>query len=125
MAKRARKPSIAKVTASIVRSPVDVDELLTGYHESCSVEIGRVGPKEMRKALRDSEIMTAMLRKHPEELAQIINDFVAGRTQAAKEAAARIGLTEKVFQRNSGGMLWWFMIGVAAGVIIVAAATQR
>jgi hypothetical protein len=46
----------------------------------------------------------------------------AKRTQAAKEAAARVGFTEEAFQRNKGGMLWWFMIGVAA---VVAAATQR
>jgi hypothetical protein len=66
-----------------------------------------------------------MLRKHPQEMAEIFNHFVAGRTQAAKQTAARIGFTEQAFQRKKGGMLWWFMIGVAAGIIIVAAATQK
>jgi hypothetical protein len=102
-----------------------VDELSASYHESFSLEVGAVGPKEIKKALADSEIITKMLREHPKEMAAILNDFLAGRTEAAREAAVRIGLTEEDFQRQGGGLLWWFMIGFAAGMIIGAAATQK
>jgi len=121
----AKSRNIAKLTASITRSPVDVDELSTSYHESFAVEIGKIGPKELKKALADSEIITRMLREYPKEMTDIINNLLAGRTDDAREAATRIGLTEQAFKRQGGGMLWWFMIGVAAGVIIVAAATQK
>jgi hypothetical protein len=126
MAKRAAKSrNAAKLTASITRSPVDVDELSASYHESFALEVGQIGPKEIKKALADSEIITKMLREHPKEMTAIINDFLAGRTEAAREGARKINLTEEAFQRQGGGLLWWFMIGFAAGVIIGAAATQR
>src|SRR5262249_32941057 len=85
----------------------------------------KIGPEELKKALADSELITRMLREYPKEMADIINNFLAGRTDDAREAATRIGLTEQAFKRQGRGLLWWFMIGFAAGMIIGAAATQK
>jgi hypothetical protein len=120
---RSRKATT--LTASITRSPINLDNLSASHHESFTFDIESIGPAEIKKALADSEIITRMLRDHPEEMTAIFNDFLAGRIDSAKENARKINLTEEAFQEQGGGLLWWFMIGVAAGMIIVAAATSH
>jgi hypothetical protein len=122
---RTRSGNGAKLTASITRESVDVDELETGYNESFSLEVGRLGPKEIKKALADSEIITRMLREHPKEMTAIVNDSLEGKTDAAREAAVRIGLTEEAFQRQGGGLFWWLVIAFVGGAILAAAATTK
>jgi len=115
----------AKLTAGITCSPVEVDGLPVSYQQSFAIEMGRIGPKEVKKALADSEIITSLLREHPKEMAAIVNDILAGRTETARESALRIGLTEEAFQEKSGGMLFWIGIAFCAGAIFTAAALSK
>jgi len=113
------RPGKTKVAISIAPSPMIVDGLPITYHPSYSVEIGQFGPAEVKKALADSEMITALLRKHPKEMSQIVNYVLAGKMEEAKNIALKIGLTEEAFQENGGGMLFWFGIMVVGGVIFV------
>ena len=55
-------------------------------------------------------------------MGEIVNHVLAGQMDAAKKVALRIGLTEEAFQRNGGGMLYWFLIAVVGGAIFTCAA---
>jgi hypothetical protein len=112
----------AKLIASITRTPVKLDGLPVSYNESFSVEFGPFGPMEVKKALADSEMITSLLREYPTEMTAIINDTLAGRMEAAKATALRIGLTEEAFQEKEGGMLFWLGIAFCVGVIGTCAA---
>ena len=52
----------------------------------------------------------------------IVNDFLAGRTDRARHAAVRLGLTEEAFQQQGGGLLWWCVIALVGGMILGCAA---
>jgi len=49
------------LTASITRSPINLDNLSASHHESFTFDIESIGPAEIKKALADSEIITRML----------------------------------------------------------------
>jgi hypothetical protein len=116
------RPGKTKVAISIAPSPMIVDGLPISYHPSFSVEVGQFGPVELKKALADAEMITSLLRKHPKEMSQVVNHVMAGKMEDARKMALKIGLTEEAFQQNGGGMLFWFMIMVAGGVIFGCAA---
>ncbi|MEQ1544622.1 hypothetical protein [Methyloglobulus sp.] len=112
----------AKLTASITRNPLKLDGLSVSLDQSFTVEFSPFGPMEVKKALTDSEMITSLLREYPTEMASIINDTFAGRMEAAKATALKIGLTEEAFQEAGGGMLFWIGIAFCAGVIGTCAA---
>ncbi len=114
-----------KLAASIICPPVEIDGLPTNYQQSFAIEIDQLGPEELKKALADSEMITSLLREHPNEMRAIVNDVLMGRTEAARQSALRIGLTEEAFQERGGGVLFWCGIVVAGIMIYAAAATQR
>ena len=114
----------AKLAFSIRCPSLTVDGLPLGFQPSFALEVGRFGPTEIKKALADSEIITSLLREHPEEMAEIVNHVLAGQMDSAKKVALRIGLTEEAFQRNGGGMLFWLAIAFTGGFIIGYAATH-
>jgi hypothetical protein len=122
------KKSVAKIgektklTATISSSPVELDGMPVSYQQSFAIEMGRIGPEEMKKALADSENITSLLRQYPKEMSAIVNDILAGRIESAKASASRIGLTEEAFQEKGGGMLFWIGIAFCAGAIFAAAA---
>ena len=120
-----RDPSKAKLAASIICSPVEADGLPVNYQQSFAIEVDRFGPEELNKALADFEKLTSLLREYPQEMTAIVNDVLVGRTEGAMQSASRIGLSETAFQERGGGLLWAAMIGLAAGAIFVAAATQH
>jgi hypothetical protein len=115
----------AKLAVAITRSAREVDGLPLSYDQSYAIEVGPFGPKEIRKALADSEMITSLLRAYPKEMASIINDTLAGRTDAARESAFRIGFTEEAFQENGGGLLFWLGIALFGGFIFAAAAFSK
>jgi len=114
--------NIAKFTGSITRPPVRLDGLPVTHDHSFTIEFGPFGPKELKKALADSEMVTSLLREYPTEMASIINDTLAGRIGTAKATALKIGLTEKAFQEQGGGILFWLGIAFCVGVIGTCAA---
>jgi hypothetical protein len=120
----ATTPPRAKLTACITCFPVEVDGLPLYYQPSFAIDVGPFGSAEVQKALADSQIISALLREHPEEMAAIVNAMLAGRTDVARQAAFRIGLTEAAFQQQGGGMLWWLAIAFVGGAIFGLAATS-
>ncbi len=84
---------------------------------SFTVEFGSFGPAEIKKALADLEMTASLLRQYPTEMASLINDTFAGRIEAAKATALRIGFTEEAFQRKGGGLL--FVVGIAACATVI------
>lgn len=115
----------AKLACSIACPPLKVDGLPLSYNPSFTLEAGRFGPAEHRKALADSEMITSLLRKYPREMSEIVNLVLSGQMDAAVKMAPKIGLTEQAFQRNGGGMLYWLMIAFVGGVILGYAATHK
>ena len=61
-----------------------------------------VTPEQMKIALKDAELMLELLRDRPDEMRSLYNDVVAGRTDAVKETATRIGLSESSFRERGG-----------------------
>ena len=118
-------PDKTKLAASIICPPVEIDGLPTNYQQSFAIEIGQLGPEELKKALADSEMVTSLLREHPNEMMAIVNDVLMGRTEAARQSAVRIGLTEEAFRERGGGLLFWCGIIICGIMIYGAAATQR
>ena len=73
--------------------------------ESVTIEIpvdDVVTPEQMKIALKDAELMLELLRDRPDEMRSLYNDVVAGRTDAVKETATRIGLSESSFRERGG-----------------------
>ncbi len=118
-----RDPYKTKLAGSITCPPVEIDGLPTSYQQSFAIELDRLGPEELNKALADSEMITSLLREHPDEMMAILNDAMRGRTEAARQSALRIGLTEEAFKENRGGLIFWCGIIVAGIMIYSAAAT--
>jgi hypothetical protein len=88
-------------------------------------EIGKFGPGEIELVLHDSEMISSLLRDHPTELTEIINNALTGRTEAAVTLASQIGLTEEAFHQRGGGPLFWIAIAICAGAIFAGAATNK
>ena len=114
----------AKLTISLERHPFDADGLPARYRELVELQVGRLGPREMKKAQVDAEMIASIFRKHPKEITAIANHMMAGRTVAAREIASTIGLTEEAFQENGGG-IWWYIIMFVGGVIYGYVATHK
>jgi hypothetical protein len=111
----------AKLTVSLERHPFDADGLPASYRDSVELQVGRFGPREMKKAQVDAEMIASLFRKHPKEITAMANHMMAGRTIAAREIASTIGLTEEVFQENGGGLFWVAIIVVGAAILTYAA----
>ncbi len=115
----------AKLTVSLERHPFDVDGLPASYRHSVELLVGRVGPREMKKAQVDAEMIASLFRKHPKELTAIANHVAAGETAAAMEIASTIGLTEERFQEHGGGLWWWIILIVGVAILTWAAETRK
>ena len=125
MTKKIRRSSPkAKLTMSLERHPFDADGLPASYREVVELQVGRLGPREMKKAQVDAEMIAKLFRKHPKEITAMANHMMAGRTVAAREIASTIGLTEEAFQENGGG-LWWWIILIVGGIIFGYVATHK
>jgi hypothetical protein len=111
----------AKLTLSLERHPFDVDGLPASHRDSVELKLGRFGPREMKKAQVDAEMIASLFRKHPKEITAMVNHMMAGRTVAAREIASTIGLTEEAFQENGGGLFWVAIIVVGAAILTYAA----
>lgn len=120
--KSPNSPGKTVITTTISPPPVMLDNVPVSSRQTFTIEVESFGMEHIKKALADSEALTHMLRDHPEEMAAIVNDTFAGRTDSAKANAAKIGLSEEAFQNLGGGFIWCLMIGIAAGAIFVAAA---
>ena len=114
----------AKLTISLERHPFDADGLPASYREFVELQVGRLGPREMKKAQVDAEMIAKLFRKHPKEITAMANHMMAGRTVAAREIASTIGLTEEAFQENGGG-IWWYIIMFVGGIIFGYVATHK
>ena len=112
----------AKLAATITCSPIETDSLPHSYQPSFAIEMSQFGPAEIRKALADSEMITTLMREHPEEMTAMVNHVLAGEMQAAKKLAEQIGLTEEAFQKQGGGILFWIAIAFVGGAILTCAA---
>jgi hypothetical protein len=110
----------ARLLWRLTCAPVEVDGLPVRTEQSFRVELDAFGPGEMQKAIADAERLTALLREHPEEMTEIVNDALTGRVEVAAQNARKIGLTEEAFQASGGGV-FWFAIAIAAGFIVTAA----
>ena len=125
MTKKIRRTSSkAKLTISLERQPFDADGMPARYREFVELQVGRLGPREMKKAQVDAEMMALLFRKHPKEITAMANHLMAGRTVAARKIASTIGLTEEAFQESGGG-IWWYLIYFVGVVILVYAATHK
>src|SRR5437773_5984642 len=107
----------AKLTVSLEHLPFDADGLPASYRESVELQVGLLGPREIKKAQVDAEVIASLFRNHPEEITAMANHMMAGRTVAAREIASTIGLTEDAFQEKGGG-LWWFLIIMTGSAIL-------
>jgi hypothetical protein len=125
MTKKIRRTSPkAKLTIGLERHPFDADGMSARYREFVELQVGRLGPREMKKARADAEMMASLFRKHPKEITAMANHMMAGRILAAREIASTIGLKEEAFQENGGG-IWWYLIYFVGVVILVYAATHK
>jgi hypothetical protein len=114
----------AKLTLSLEGFPFDADTLPARYREMVELQVGRLGPREMKKAQVDAEMIASFFRKHPKEITAMTNHMMAGQAAAAREIAMRIGLTEEAFQENGGG-LWWLIIILLGGIIFGIVASSK
>jgi hypothetical protein len=70
----------AKVTFGIHRGPLAVLDLPVGHQDFFTIDLShiqQIGPAEVAKARVDFEIMARMLREHPKEMADIVNETLA------------------------------------------------
>jgi hypothetical protein len=112
-----------EITIGFTRAPSESGGFPLSHQQSATIDllgVVPIGPDEVNKALADLEIMASLLRKYPSETAAIVNDVLAGKPEAARQTALRIGFTEEAFQQQSGGM--WWAICVAAGAIFACVA---
>jgi hypothetical protein len=68
-------------------------------------------------ATKDTEILTKILKEHPEEIVSIMEDITSGKLSDAKKAAAEIGISEENFINQGGGM--WAVIAIAIGCALL------
>jgi hypothetical protein len=110
------------LTFAIDRVPIVEEGIPISRSESVKLEISSIDvvtPEQMKVVLRDAELMTGLLRDKPDDMRSLLNDVVAGRTDAAKETARRIGLSEADFKGQGGGMWPWIAV---VGIVILACA---
>jgi hypothetical protein len=113
-----------KLACSIACPSLTVEGLPVSYHPSFTLEVDRFGPRELKKALVDSEMITSLLRQHPEEMSKIVNLVLSGQMDRAFEIARKIGFTEEAFQTNGGGFLLIGLIIIASAAMLIYKATH-
>jgi len=114
----------AKLTLSLEHHPFAADGLPASYRESIELQVGRLGPGEIKKAQVDAEMIASLFRNHPEEITAMAKHMMAGQIAAAREIASTIGLKEETFQEKGGG-LWWFLIVMTGTAILTYAALHK
>lgn len=110
------------LTFALDRVPIPEEGIPVSRSETVRLEISSsdvVTPEQMKVVLRDAELMTGLFRDKPDDVRSLLNDVVAGRTDAARETARRIGFSEADFKAQGGGMWPWI---AAVGVVIMACA---
>jgi hypothetical protein len=114
-----------KVTIDISRPPVEIGtrHIHINNHGGYGFEIGKFGRAEMELVIHDTEVIALLLRNHPREITEIVNNVLTGRMEAAVRLASRIGLTEEAFQRRGGGPIFWVYVAIAAGMVMANVVT--
>lgn len=110
-----------KVTISLVRSPRQVDDIPVNSHEAYTLDLSgvrEIGRSEIAKALADNEYLDSILRDHPTEVAEIMDDILVGRSQSARGKGKKIGLEEEKFRGRSGGAVWWVVAAIVVALIV-------
>jgi hypothetical protein len=94
-----------KLTGHISRPPVEIGtrHIHADYQEAFAFNIGKFGPAEIELVLHDFDIFSSLLRNHPTEMTEAVNNVLTGRTGAAVRLASQIGLTEEAFLQRGGG----------------------
>ena len=81
-----------------------------------------ISKRRLQKILTDHRLFGEILQKYPKEISAIFSDILAGRQELARTKAESIGLTEKAFQKKSGGLIGWLIVVV---IVIVIIATEE
>jgi hypothetical protein len=71
-------------------------------------------------ALRDTEIIQAILKNKPKEMEAIMSSVTTGNFKEAQKLAEEIGLSEDYFIKQGGGM-WALVILIAVGCALLLA----
>jgi hypothetical protein len=98
-----------------------IDEVNVHRYERYNIDLSslkKVGEAEFKKIQHDHKRLGMLLSEHPEKMLKILDDVLVGNLKAAKEKARDIGFTEEDFRRESGGLIWWVVIGVAAAILL-------
>ncbi|MCX5382728.1 hypothetical protein [Streptomyces sp. NBC_00083] len=74
----------------------------------------RFAPEDIRRALRDYELLADTLRTHPVEMAELLEAHARKDGAASRAVAARLGISEESFEAEGGGIVW----GVVVAVIV-------
>lgn len=77
-------------------------------------------PEVLALATRDSELIMAMWKEHPDEMAAIFQEVTAGNMASASRRSRSIGLHEEHFIANGGG-LWALVIVIAVAAALLLA----
>ncbi|MFJ6760756.1 MULTISPECIES: hypothetical protein [unclassified Streptomyces] len=108
-----------KFTFGLTRAATEREGFPVSHQCLATIDLGAREPMrstDMAKVVADAEIVTSLLKDHPDEMVALFNSIVAGRDDEAKEIATRLDLNEESFQRQEGGM--WFWIGMVGVVIL-------
>jgi hypothetical protein len=68
--------------------------------------------EDLRKAHRDCEILGEKLRSDPKEIAAVMNELRQNKIVDAKQRIKRLGLTERDFANQDGGLAWLLIVAV-------------
>jgi hypothetical protein len=60
--------------------------------------------EDIRRALKDSEILSEVLENNGEQVLALANDLLQGNTHNAKQRARELGLSEDAFTKKGGGI---------------------
>ncbi len=80
-----------------------------------------IGKADLKKIQSDHDQIGLLLSKYPDEMAEILDDVLAGRVQSAKRKAKSIGFEEDAFQEKSGGLIWWLILLVVIAILLYPA----
>jgi hypothetical protein len=108
-----------KFTFGLTRAAAEREGFPVSHQSLATIDLGVREPMrstDMGKVVADAEIVASLLKDHPDEMVEIFNSIVAGRTDETKEIATRLGLNEESFQQQEGGM--WFYIAMVGVVIL-------
>jgi hypothetical protein len=73
---------------------------------------------QLEKILTDHRLFGDILKLHPNEIAEIVEEGMEGRYESAKSKAEAIGLTEEMFKKKSGGVIGWIIVVIIVIIII-------